>query len=198
VLLLQILNERFWLPLWPLVEVFTGRTFTVARDIKEVKRFAADVIKQRQALMAKEAASPASATASITLSSSKQGISHLDRDAGAAQEAADEGGVPRDLLSMFMEASGPDGKPLTNKQLIDTVLNFIIAGRDTTAQVDQGVGVLGVHVVGGGACGSGCCRDANTGASHGRVGSSSSVLTCAQVVLLVCCHLLSPPAEQLP
>jgi hypothetical protein len=144
------------------VELFTGRTFTVARDIKEVKRFAANIIKQRKALMVKEAAAAAPpATASTILSSSKQGIAHLDRDAGAAQEAADEGGVPRDLLSMFMGASGPDGKPLTNKQLIDTVLNFIIAGRDTTAQVNQGLFVLCVLGMGGCACGSVFCGDAN-------------------------------------
>eukprot|EP00775_Hariotina_reticulata_P011335 gene11335-11485_t len=136
-----VLNERFWLPAWPLVELISGRAFTVSRDIRAVKRFAVNIIKQRQALMAKEAAAAAPATASITLngsqqlSSSKQDLPHLERAGGAAQEAlADEGAVPRDLLSLFMEATGPDSKPLTNRELIDTVLNFIIAGRDTTAQ----------------------------------------------------------------
>ncbi|ORE06666.1 cytochrome P450 [Rhizopus microsporus var. microsporus] len=40
----------------------------------------------------------------------------------------------KDLLSRFMEAKNENGEPLNDKELRDTVLNFIIAGRDTTAQ----------------------------------------------------------------
>ncbi|KAI8141325.1 cytochrome P450 [Fennellomyces sp. T-0311] len=40
----------------------------------------------------------------------------------------------KDLLSRFMAARNPQGEPLSDKELRDTVLNFIIAGRDTTAQ----------------------------------------------------------------
>ncbi|KAI8139711.1 cytochrome P450 [Fennellomyces sp. T-0311] len=40
----------------------------------------------------------------------------------------------KDLLSRFMAAHNPQGEPLSDKELRDTVLNFIIAGRDTTAQ----------------------------------------------------------------
>ncbi|KAG0174495.1 hypothetical protein DFQ28_002952 [Apophysomyces sp. BC1034] len=40
----------------------------------------------------------------------------------------------RDLLSRFMNARNEHDEPLNNKELRDTVLNFIIAGRDTTAQ----------------------------------------------------------------
>jgi len=40
----------------------------------------------------------------------------------------------KDLLSRFMTASTPDFESLNDKDLRDVVLNFIIAGRDTTAQ----------------------------------------------------------------
>ncbi|ORZ03289.1 cytochrome P450 [Syncephalastrum racemosum] len=40
----------------------------------------------------------------------------------------------RDLLSRFMTARNAKGEPLNNDELRDTVLNFVIAGRDTTAQ----------------------------------------------------------------
>lgn len=40
----------------------------------------------------------------------------------------------RDLLSRFMNATNEHGEPLNNKELRDIVLNFVIAGRDTTAQ----------------------------------------------------------------
>ncbi|KAI8089636.1 cytochrome P450 [Halteromyces radiatus] len=39
-----------------------------------------------------------------------------------------------DLLSRFMSAKNEKGEPLGNKELRDVVLNFVIAGRDTTAQ----------------------------------------------------------------
>ncbi|KAF7726669.1 Protein kinase alk2 [Apophysomyces ossiformis] len=40
----------------------------------------------------------------------------------------------QDLLSRFMNSKNEHGEPLNNKELRDIVLNFIIAGRDTTAQ----------------------------------------------------------------
>jgi cytochrome P450 len=39
-----------------------------------------------------------------------------------------------DLLSRFMSAKNEHNEPLSNKELRDIVLNFVIAGRDTTAQ----------------------------------------------------------------
>lgn len=82
---------------------------------------------------------------------------------GGGGEREEEEEAAQDLLSLFMAASGPDGKPLTTQQLVDTVINFIIAGRDTTAQVGGGGG-RGV----GEACGSdgvhlqldSCCNQA--------------------------------------
>ncbi|KAI8475806.1 MAG: cytochrome P450 [Monoraphidium minutum] len=58
--------------------------------------------------------------------------------AGAAGAAARGGGGggegegcegPSDLLGLFMSEDGPDGSPLAEETLIDTVLNFIIAAR---------------------------------------------------------------------
>ncbi|KAI9253962.1 cytochrome P450 [Phascolomyces articulosus] len=40
----------------------------------------------------------------------------------------------QDMLSRFMKACNEDGKALNDKELRDIVLNFVIAGRDTTAQ----------------------------------------------------------------
>ncbi|KAI8139811.1 cytochrome P450 [Fennellomyces sp. T-0311] len=45
-----------------------------------------------------------------------------------------EGGEFKDLLSRFMNAKNENNQPLNDRELRDTVLNFIIAGRDTTAQ----------------------------------------------------------------
>ncbi|KAL0080217.1 cytochrome P450 CYP5203 [Phycomyces blakesleeanus] len=43
------------------------------------------------------------------------------------------GGTPNDLLSRFMGAKNEKDEPLSDKELKDISLNFIIAGRDTTA-----------------------------------------------------------------
>ncbi|KAF9132537.1 Protein kinase alk2 [Mortierella sp. 14UC] len=40
----------------------------------------------------------------------------------------------KDLLQLCMDMDGEDGQPLSDEMLKDLVLNFIIAGRDTTAQ----------------------------------------------------------------
>ncbi|KAI9305453.1 cytochrome P450 [Cunninghamella echinulata] len=40
----------------------------------------------------------------------------------------------KDLLSRFMETRNENGEPLNDKELRDCIMNFIIAGRDTTAQ----------------------------------------------------------------
>jgi cytochrome P450 len=40
----------------------------------------------------------------------------------------------QDLLSRFMNAHNEHDELLNNKELRDIVLNFVIAGRDTTAQ----------------------------------------------------------------
>ncbi|KAI9493381.1 cytochrome P450 [Zychaea mexicana] len=50
------------------------------------------------------------------------------------KEQLAQGHKYKDLLSRFMSARNPEGQELSDKELRDTVLNFIIAGRDTTAQ----------------------------------------------------------------
>ncbi|KAK3815803.1 MAG: cytochrome P450 [Linnemannia gamsii] len=43
-------------------------------------------------------------------------------------------GAKKDLLQLFMEAKDDDGQLLSDEYLVDIILNFTIAGRDTTAQ----------------------------------------------------------------
>ncbi|KAI9310986.1 cytochrome P450 [Dichotomocladium elegans] len=44
------------------------------------------------------------------------------------------GEIHTDLLSRFMNTKNENNEPLSNRELRDVILNFIIAGRDTTAQ----------------------------------------------------------------
>ena len=50
------------------------------------------------------------------------------------REEIKSNGEYQDLLSRFMAARNEIGDPLSDRELRDTILNLIIAGRDTTAQ----------------------------------------------------------------
>jgi cytochrome P450 len=49
------------------------------------------------------------------------------------RRATGDAGARQDMLSYFMSHTDEDGQPYTDKYLVDIILNFIIAGRDTTA-----------------------------------------------------------------
>jgi len=136
----QITAERFWLPAWPLLERLHGTDRVLCRDVAVIKAFALDIIqRRRKQLAAEEAAAAGGGGGGGGDRARDQGpvvssSSSADVVSGGSDVAAG-GEVARDLLSLFMTARGPDGQPLSTQQLIDTVINFIIAGRDTTAQV---------------------------------------------------------------
>ncbi|ORZ37545.1 cytochrome P450 [Catenaria anguillulae PL171] len=48
--------------------------------------------------------------------------------------AGSDSELPADLLSRFLNMKQADGTPYSDADLRDTVMNFVIAGRDTTAQ----------------------------------------------------------------
>ncbi|KAI9484494.1 cytochrome P450 [Zychaea mexicana] len=50
------------------------------------------------------------------------------------REQVEKGGEFNDLMARFMSARNTQGRPLDDVELRDMILNFIIAGRDTTAQ----------------------------------------------------------------
>ncbi|KAI9323448.1 cytochrome P450 [Dichotomocladium elegans] len=50
------------------------------------------------------------------------------------KQRRESGSNAKDLLSRFMLTRNENGEPLSDNELRDTILNFIIAGRDTTAQ----------------------------------------------------------------
>lgn len=106
---MQILAQRFLIPGCQVLELLNGKRLALNRFCRIIHSFGADVIKRRRAAQAQQAA---------------------EKDQPSDDAAAD-------LLSLFMAAKGPDGKPFSDKQLSDAVINFIIAGRDTTAQVRQ-------------------------------------------------------------
>eukprot|EP00878_Enallax_costatus_P035943 GHUV01040200.1.p1 GENE.GHUV01040200.1~~GHUV01040200.1.p1 ORF type:complete len:166 (+),score=49.58 GHUV01040200.1:2048-2545(+) len=119
---LQIITERFTTPGWQVLEHLSGGCRRLDQWRKLIHDFALNIIKQRRKQLAAAAAVHSTGAEAVEPSA-------------LVQDARNTGTPGRDLLSLFLESTGPDGKPLTDQQLVDTVLNFIIAGRDTTAQV---------------------------------------------------------------
>jgi cytochrome P450 len=114
----QICVQRFTTPGWRITELLNGKRATLNACCSVIHNFANDIIRQRRNLLAQQKAAGAAANTAEK---------DQDEDDSSAQ----------DLLSLFMEAKNADGKPLSDKELVDTVINFIIAGRDTTAQVGR-------------------------------------------------------------
>jgi fatty acid omega-hydroxylase len=112
----QICVQRFNAPGWRITELLNGKRTTLNTCCSVIHTFANNIIQQRRKLLAQQRAGGAAATTNKK---------EQETDDSSAQ----------DLLSLFMETKGADGKPLNDKQLVDTVINFIIAGRDTVAQV---------------------------------------------------------------
>jgi cytochrome P450 len=120
-------NERFWLPGWQVMELLNGTGRTLANNVATIKAFALQIVEKRRKQLAADAASKDQGPV--------QAAADTGSDVAGSGMPTDEDEGPSDLLSLFMAAKGPDGRPLSTQQLIDTVINFIIAGRDTTAQV---------------------------------------------------------------
>ncbi|KAF9896915.1 hypothetical protein BX616_006509, partial [Lobosporangium transversale] len=106
--LTHLLAGRSVTPLWGIKAWLTGRSKQIAKDSKFVRQFALNMIYERRN---SQASSPAA--------------KHQD---------------PRqkDLLQLFMDMGDDDdveeAAKLSDDMLVDSVLNFLIAGRDTTAQ----------------------------------------------------------------
>jgi len=155
-----ISNIRFWIPFWRITQVINGDAFRLQHDVRVIRAFAREIIHQRkdaidnqkrqqkqqeedegsmeeQQKRSQEQQQTYSRHTSHELKSSSICAGETGPSSAAAFGAggdADEALGGSDLLSLFMAATTSDGCPLNEEQLVDTVINFIIAGRDTTAQ----------------------------------------------------------------
>ncbi|KAG0325682.1 hypothetical protein BG004_003156 [Podila humilis] len=98
------LSNRFMNPFWKVSDWWTGNDKQIAKDIETVQGFAYGVISRRR------------------LQQQQQG-----------QEEQNDKGY-KDLMQLFLDAKDESGNSLDDEMLKDTLMNFILAGRDTTAQ----------------------------------------------------------------
>ncbi|KAF9925811.1 hypothetical protein FBU30_004460 [Linnemannia zychae] len=114
-----VLSERFNFPFWKIKDWWTGNDKKVARDTKIVFDFAFRIIKRRRALEEKTGVEG-------------HGIAHdTNEDVGCGGILSSSG---KDLMQLFMESTDDNGERLTDEALKEILINFLIAGRDTTAQ----------------------------------------------------------------
>ncbi|KAG0226806.1 hypothetical protein BGW41_004079 [Actinomortierella wolfii] len=93
-------------PLWRLRERVTSAGAKVRYDRELIRDYALSLIEKRR----------------------KQGVQE------DGFKPYNVGGQHKDLLQLFMECLDDDGQPLSDTFIKDIILNFTIAGRDTTAQ----------------------------------------------------------------
>ncbi|KAL6562507.1 hypothetical protein OROGR_003514 [Orobanche gracilis] len=97
---------RFIDPLWKLKKFFNiGTEAVLDQNIRTIDDFTYSVIKRRKA----------------------------EIEQGKGNNANKEEKIKHDILSRFIELSKDPDNNMTDKSLRDVVLNFVIAGRDTTA-----------------------------------------------------------------
>jgi cytochrome P450 len=102
------LSGRFFSPIYPLVDLLTGRSKRIEADRAIVRSFGQKIIDRRRR-------------------------ERLEEE--KVDEGKDIGSGKKDLLQLFMDIGSEEGgTPLDDDMLVDSVLSFIIAGRDTTAQ----------------------------------------------------------------
>ncbi|KAF9998579.1 hypothetical protein BGZ65_005928, partial [Modicella reniformis] len=95
---------RFISPIWRIKDWWTGNAEQIRKDSKVVRQFALNMIQERRR-----------------------------KQQNSAVEGQQQPPNKKDLLQLFMDMS-EDGEALSDDMLVDSVLNFVIAGRDTTAQ----------------------------------------------------------------
>ncbi|KAN0066595.1 heme binding [Thecaphora frezii] len=105
----KVLDMRFVQPWWKITERFneTGRRMKACGAI--IDNFTDEIVANRR----KQATLKAQ---------------------GLVSSSGDDDEGRKDLLDLFMAHRYADGSGLSNKQLKDTILNLLIAGRDTTAE----------------------------------------------------------------
>ena len=97
----MVIDKRFRLPMWQLIEKFSDEGKKNAKMVKKINDFSIKIIDERL----------------------------RERAAGIQKEKkTSDGKEGKDLLDLFMDVT------TDRDDLISVVLNFIIAGRDTTAQ----------------------------------------------------------------
>ncbi|KAF9203354.1 hypothetical protein BGZ49_006513 [Haplosporangium sp. Z 27] len=97
-------DARFMNPLWRITEKVTPAYFKMKKAVATIDRYAYNAIEGRRKETAEEARK-------------RQGPSGRE-----------------DLLDLFMKYRDDDGRALSDVELRDVFISFIIAGRDTTAQ----------------------------------------------------------------
>ncbi|KAJ3415379.1 hypothetical protein HDV05_005116 [Chytridiales sp. JEL 0842] len=115
--------QRFLIPWWKLEEEYTSVGTTQKMHVDVLRKFGERIVNDRRARMLNETTSEDSKDKEESTTGTKQPV----RSSALYGDA--------DLLSLLMKLKTDDGQELTDDTLIDYIMNFIIAGRDTTAQV---------------------------------------------------------------
>ncbi|KAF9201960.1 hypothetical protein BGZ49_007852 [Haplosporangium sp. Z 27] len=139
----ESLMRRFSLPFWRMNEWWTGMDKQIKEDTAVVNDFAYNLIRKRRQ---KSERQPKSEVAKADEVKDVESILHdldvkTDKTPTTPEtpqmnqsKTIEDNEKETDLMQLFMDAIDDNGEPLPDEALKDILLNFILAGRDTTAQ----------------------------------------------------------------
>jgi cytochrome P450 len=105
----ESINLSFFDPLWRIKRLCTPDGWKYFMSLRRINAFAFDLVQKK-----------------------RQAIKNLTKEEKEDNSISARNG--RDLLSLYISREAEGDTPLTDSFLRDIVLNFVIAGRDTTAQ----------------------------------------------------------------
>ncbi|KAF9988425.1 hypothetical protein BGZ79_005124, partial [Entomortierella chlamydospora] len=138
------LTRRFRLPFWKVTEWWTGRDKQIERDTKIISDFAYNLIRKRrqeesekqqqQQQQQEDEGEKLEDTLHGLGVKGNNATTTSDSRGDQSKNVKNKDGKKKDLMQLFMDATDDNGEKLSDEALRDTLLNFILAGRDTTAQ----------------------------------------------------------------
>ncbi|KAF9347482.1 hypothetical protein BGX26_001033 [Mortierella sp. AD094] len=133
------LTKRFSFPFWKVTEWWTGKDKQIERDTKIISDFAYNLIRKRhqeesekQQQQQNEGEDVEDILHELNVKDNTTTASDPRWDRSKNTKSKDE--KKKDLMQLFMDVTDDNGEKLSDEVLKDTLLNFILAGRDTTAQ----------------------------------------------------------------
>ncbi|KAF9171929.1 hypothetical protein BGX21_005127 [Mortierella sp. AD011] len=136
------LTRRFRLPFWKVTEWWTGRDKQIERDTEIISDFAYNLIRKRRLEVSERQQQQEQEDEGEKLEDTLDGLgikgnnatTTSDSRGNQSKNVKSKDGKKKDLMQLFMDATDDNGEKLSDEALRDTLLNFILAGRDTTAQ----------------------------------------------------------------
>ncbi|KAF9094317.1 hypothetical protein BGX27_001474 [Mortierella sp. AM989] len=125
-------------PFWKAIEWWTGRDKVIEQDTKIISEFAYNAIRKRRREFEEQQLHESEEEEEKAMENILDDLDvkehHMNVNDSNKNQKKKINKKAKDLMQLFMDAKVDNGEQLSDEALKDTLLNFVLAGRDTTAQ----------------------------------------------------------------